>query len=237
MDLFTPIFAVSRMSGWTAHILEQYANNRLIRPRAEYLGPAVGQKWVPIGGPGLSARRPVSTMYDLGYFRNNLGTIAARLADRGFTVDMEAFRELDSQAARGAGGIGKTEGAAQCRVAGDRQAEEGRRRHGRHAAARPRTGRADQQAGRRSGGAGRAVQPADGGNPEHAARIGAGGEERGGQRRSAPLGHAAGSLHSLRRRTGTWGRSWESWISTGRRRSPARGSWCTWGWARGWSAR
>jgi citrate synthase len=35
VDLFTPIFAVSRMSGWTAHILEQYANNRLIRPRAE----------------------------------------------------------------------------------------------------------------------------------------------------------------------------------------------------------
>ncbi|MBZ5635299.1 MAG: serine--tRNA ligase [Acidobacteriia bacterium] len=36
-------------------------------------------------------------MYDLGYFRNNIGSIAARLADRGFTVDMEAFRELDSQ--------------------------------------------------------------------------------------------------------------------------------------------
>ena len=49
VDLFTPIFAVSRMSGWTAHILEQYANNRLIRPRAEYLGPAVGQPWVPMG--------------------------------------------------------------------------------------------------------------------------------------------------------------------------------------------
>ena len=49
IDLYTPIFAVSRMSGWTAHILEQYANNRLIRPRAEYLGPAVGQKWVAIG--------------------------------------------------------------------------------------------------------------------------------------------------------------------------------------------
>ncbi len=47
-DLFTPIFAVSRMSGWTAHILEQYANNRLIRPRAEYTGPEVGQKWVAI---------------------------------------------------------------------------------------------------------------------------------------------------------------------------------------------
>lgn len=37
-DLFTPIFACSRMAGWAAHILEQYANNRLIRPRAEYTG-------------------------------------------------------------------------------------------------------------------------------------------------------------------------------------------------------
>lgn len=37
-DLYTPIFAMSRMSGWAAHILEQYANNRLIRPRAEYTG-------------------------------------------------------------------------------------------------------------------------------------------------------------------------------------------------------
>src|SRR5215472_11165132 len=48
IDLFTPIFAVSRMSGWTAHVLEQYRNNRLIRPRAEYTGKAVGQQWVPI---------------------------------------------------------------------------------------------------------------------------------------------------------------------------------------------
>lgn len=46
-DLFTPIFAVSRTSGWLAHILEQYANNRLIRPRAEYVGPGM-QKYVPI---------------------------------------------------------------------------------------------------------------------------------------------------------------------------------------------
>jgi citrate synthase len=38
-DLFTPIFAISRASGWAAHILEQYENNRLIRPRAEYVGP------------------------------------------------------------------------------------------------------------------------------------------------------------------------------------------------------
>jgi citrate synthase len=48
VDLFTPIFAVSRMSGWTAHILEQYRNNRLIRPRADYQGAPDGQKWVPI---------------------------------------------------------------------------------------------------------------------------------------------------------------------------------------------
>ncbi|SHF78142.1 citrate synthase [Ornithinibacillus halophilus] len=38
-DLFTPIFAMSRFSGWIAHILEQYSNNRLIRPRADYVGP------------------------------------------------------------------------------------------------------------------------------------------------------------------------------------------------------
>lgn len=46
-DLFTPIFAISRVSGWTAHILEQYENNRLIRPRAEYTGPA-NQPYVSI---------------------------------------------------------------------------------------------------------------------------------------------------------------------------------------------
>jgi citrate synthase len=46
-DLFTPIFAISRMSGWTAHIMEQYENNRLIRPRADYIGP-VNQHYVPI---------------------------------------------------------------------------------------------------------------------------------------------------------------------------------------------
>lgn len=49
VDLFTPIFAISRMSGWTAHVLEQYRHNRLIRPRAEYTGAPEGQKWVPIG--------------------------------------------------------------------------------------------------------------------------------------------------------------------------------------------
>jgi citrate synthase len=48
IDLFTPIFAVSRMSGWTAHVLEQYHNNRLIRPRAEYTGEAPGKPWIDI---------------------------------------------------------------------------------------------------------------------------------------------------------------------------------------------
>ncbi|MDL4840660.1 citrate synthase [Aquibacillus rhizosphaerae] len=46
-DLFTPIFAMSRFSGWLAHILEQYDNNRLIRPRAEYVGPK-NQEYVPV---------------------------------------------------------------------------------------------------------------------------------------------------------------------------------------------
>ena len=47
VDLYTPIFAVSRISGWTAHVLEQYANNKLIRPRAEYTGPS-NLEYVPI---------------------------------------------------------------------------------------------------------------------------------------------------------------------------------------------
>ena len=46
-DLFTSIFAMSRASGWTAHILEQYKNNRLIRPESEYTGPR-NLKYVPI---------------------------------------------------------------------------------------------------------------------------------------------------------------------------------------------
>ncbi len=46
-DLFTPIFVISRTSGWLAHILEQYADNRLFRPRAEYVGPGL-QTYIPI---------------------------------------------------------------------------------------------------------------------------------------------------------------------------------------------
>jgi len=48
MDLFTPIFAVSRISGWCAHVMEQHENNRLIRPRAEYTGPAYPAPYVPL---------------------------------------------------------------------------------------------------------------------------------------------------------------------------------------------
>ncbi|MEN3337421.1 MAG: citrate synthase [Acidobacteriota bacterium] len=48
IDLFTPIFAVSRVSGWTAHCLEQYANNRLIRPRTDYIGPEYPQTFLPL---------------------------------------------------------------------------------------------------------------------------------------------------------------------------------------------
>jgi len=47
-DLFTPVFAVSRISGWAAHVIEQLDDNRLIRPRAEYLGPDYPNRYVPI---------------------------------------------------------------------------------------------------------------------------------------------------------------------------------------------
>jgi 2-methylcitrate synthase len=49
--LFTPIFVCSRITGWAAHVMEQRANNRLIRPAADYVGPSL-QKWVPIAERG-----------------------------------------------------------------------------------------------------------------------------------------------------------------------------------------
>jgi citrate synthase len=48
IDLFTPIFAISRISGWAAHVIEQHDYNRLIRPRADYVGPAYPNKYVPM---------------------------------------------------------------------------------------------------------------------------------------------------------------------------------------------
>jgi len=47
-DLFTPIFAIARTSGWTAHVLEQLSDNRLYRPLSEYIGPPGDKKFVPI---------------------------------------------------------------------------------------------------------------------------------------------------------------------------------------------
>ena len=48
IDLFTPIFAISRVSGWAAHVIEQHDDNRLIRPRADYIGPAYPAPYVPL---------------------------------------------------------------------------------------------------------------------------------------------------------------------------------------------
>jgi citrate synthase len=48
-DMFTPVFAVSRISGWAAHVIEQLDDNRLIRPRAEYQGPDYPHPYVAIG--------------------------------------------------------------------------------------------------------------------------------------------------------------------------------------------
>ena len=48
IDLFTPIFAISRISGWAAHVLEQHDDNRLIRPRADYTGPAYPAPYIPV---------------------------------------------------------------------------------------------------------------------------------------------------------------------------------------------
>ena len=48
VDLFTPIFAISRIAGWAAHVIEQLDDNRLIRPRAEYIGPEYPSPYIPI---------------------------------------------------------------------------------------------------------------------------------------------------------------------------------------------
>ena len=48
IDLFTPIFAISRIAGWAAHVIEQHDDNRLIRPRADYVGPAYPSPYIPI---------------------------------------------------------------------------------------------------------------------------------------------------------------------------------------------
>ena len=47
IDLFTTIFAISRVAGWTAHVYEQYSDNRLIRPESEYIGP-IAVEYTPV---------------------------------------------------------------------------------------------------------------------------------------------------------------------------------------------
>src|SRR5690349_25117256 len=47
MDQFTPLFAVARVPGWCAHVIEQWADNRLIRPDVEYVGP-MNKQWIPM---------------------------------------------------------------------------------------------------------------------------------------------------------------------------------------------
>ena len=48
IDLYTPVFVISRIAGWTAHVIEQLDDNRLIRPRAEYIGPTYPTHWIPM---------------------------------------------------------------------------------------------------------------------------------------------------------------------------------------------
>ena len=58
-DLFTPVFSVSRMAGWTAHVMEQHADNRLIRPDSEYIGER-GLTWIAAGRAVNAQRRRIS---------------------------------------------------------------------------------------------------------------------------------------------------------------------------------
>ncbi len=65
IDLYTPIFAISRIAGWAAHIIEQLDDNRLIRPRAEYIGPVYPAHWVPIEGSRLGLRLGLARVPEL----------------------------------------------------------------------------------------------------------------------------------------------------------------------------
>jgi hypothetical protein len=90
IDLYTPIFAISRIAGWAAHVIEQLDDNRLIRPRAEYIGP----EYPSPGFPSKSA----DAVYGPGYYvatilgSENVGQAVAT-GDRGTALQIEFHRE------------------------------------------------------------------------------------------------------------------------------------------------
>jgi len=66
IDLFTPIFAISRIAGWCAHVIEQHDDNRLIRPRADYTGPAWPAPYIP-----MAQRSSATKAYPPGHAANS----------------------------------------------------------------------------------------------------------------------------------------------------------------------
>ena len=98
IDLYTPIFAVSRVVGWCAHVLEQYANNRLIRPMSDYVGPtdqAVRADRSADGGEsGLTRRGPTTRV------PKNLGFDGLYVGNRLRHAGAEGARCLDGASGR-----------------------------------------------------------------------------------------------------------------------------------------
>ncbi len=92
INLFTPIFAVSRISGWTAHVLEQYANNRLIRPRAEYHRARVSAA-VRTGGVAIAFARGSRRLRSRRFGQKLLYKVANRVTGLGVEAAARLARE------------------------------------------------------------------------------------------------------------------------------------------------
>jgi seryl-tRNA synthetase len=166
-------------------------------------------------------------MYDLSFFRSNIDAIATRLADRGFTLDVEAFRKLDSER-RAA-----LSGSEQLKAQKNAESQEiGKlKRAGLDASERQqkvremdeRMAALDQKAEALDGEF-REMMVGVPNTPHPSVPTGTSAEDNvesgdGARLRNFPF---------RPKRIGIWGRSWESWISTARRRSRARASQCTW---------